>query len=360
MTRLDPEPDGARIFRQLFDPTSSTYTYLLADAATGQALLIDPVFEQFERDRALLRELDLDLRYTLETHVHADHVTAGWYFHEALGSKIVVAASSGAAGADLYVNDGDVVEAGAATVSVRATPGHTDGCLTYVTRDLAMAFTGDALLIRSAGRTDFQQGDAARLFRSVREKILSLPDDCLLYPAHDYAGRTVTTVGEEKRWNPRLGGEASEADFVGYMRNLGLPHPRMIDVAVAANLECGRPADGSPAEPPSWGPVVRTFAGVPEIDPAWVDEHRREVTIVDVRDASELAGDLGRIDGSRSIPLAEVSARAGEIPGDRPVVFVCRSGRRSAQACVLLARTGREDIASLAGGMIRWRALGQR
>jgi len=346
------------VFRQLFDPVSSTYTYLLADAATRRALLIDTVFEQFERDRALLAELGLTLTHTLETHVHADHVTAAWRFHRALDSKIVLSGRSGAVGADLYVDDGDIIEAGSATLIVRATPGHTNGCITYVTKDYRMAFTGDALLIRSAGRTDFQQGDAHALYRSIKERIFSLPDDCLLYPAHDYAGRMVTTVGEEKRWNPRIGGEASESDFTGYMQNLGLPHPKQIDVAVPANLDCGRPQSAPAAEKPTWGPLVHTFAGVLEIDPIWVSEHRSAVTIVDVREVAELTGDLGRVEGSLHIPLGELRDRAAELPRDKPVVCLCRSGRRSAQACAILEKAGVVDVANSAGGMIRWRSLG--
>jgi len=346
------------LFRQLFDPVSSTYTYLLADVATRRALLIDTVFEQFERDRALLSELGLTLTHTLDTHVHADHVTAAWRLRQALGSKIVLSSRSGAVGADVYVDDGDVIEAGSATLIVRSTPGHTNGCVTYVTKDYRMAFTGDALLIRSAGRTDFQQGDAHALYRSIKERIFTLPDDCLLYPAHDYAGRTVTTVEEEKRWNPRIGGEASESDFTGYMQNLGLPHPKQIDVAVPANLKCGRPESAPTADKPTWGPLVHTFAGVLEIDPVWVSEHRSAVTLVDVREAAELGGDLGRVEGSLHIPLGELRARAAEVPRDKPVVCVCRSGRRSAQACAILEKAGVADVANSAGGMIRWRALG--
>jgi glyoxylase-like metal-dependent hydrolase (beta-lactamase superfamily II)/rhodanese-related sulfurtransferase len=346
------------LFRQLFDSASSTYTYLLADETTHHALLIDTVFEQFERDRALLHELGLTLTHTLETHVHADHVTAAWRFHEALGSKIVLSSRSGASGADVYVDDGDIIEAGSATLIVRSTPGHTNGCLTYVTKDFSRAFTGDALLIRSAGRTDFQQGDAHALYRSITARIFTLPDDCLLYPGHDYAGRTVTTVGEEKRWNPRIGGEASETDFTGYMQNLDLPHPKQLDVAVPANRKCGRPETGTTADEPAWGPVVRTFAGVLEIDPVWVAEHRGAVTVLDVREPGELAGDLGRVDGSVHIPLGELRARVGEVPRDKPVVCVCRSGRRSAQACAILEKAGVSDVANASGGMIRWRALG--
>jgi sulfur dioxygenase len=345
------------IFRQLFDATSSTYTYLLADAGTRHALLIDPVFEQFERDRALVHELELELTHTLDTHVHADHVTAAWRFQQALGSKIVISRASGAVGADRYVEDGDIIGERSASVMVRGTPGHTAGCVMYVTTDSRMAFTGDALLIRSAGRTDFQSGDAASLYRSIRQQIFSLPDDCLLYPAHDYAGRTVTTVGEEKRWNPRIGGDASEGDFTGYMSNLGLPHPKQMDIAVPANLRCGRP-ENVPAEKPAWGPVVHTFSGINEIDPHWVADHRGAVTIVDVREASERTGDLGSIEGSMHVPLGTLRDRAGEIPRDKPVVCICRSGRRSAQACTILEKAGMTDVANSAGGMIRWRALG--
>ena len=346
------------LFRQLFDPVSCTYTYLLADASTRRGLLIDTVFEQFDRDRALVHELGVTLTHTLETHVHADHVTAAWRFHRALGSKSVLSRRSGATGADVYVDDGDVIEAGTATLIVRSTPGHTDGCVTYVTRDLRMAFTGDALLIRSAGRTDFQQGSAHELYRSIKERIFTLPDECLLYPAHDYAGRTVTTVGEEKRWNPRIGGEASESDFTGYMDNLGLPHPKQIDVAVPANLVCGKRETTARADGPTWGPVVHTFSGVNEIDPVWVSEHRAAVTILDVREPVELGGDLGRVEGSIHIPLGELRARVAEVPRDKPIVCVCRSGRRSAQACAILEKAGVQDVANSAGGMLRWRALG--
>jgi glyoxylase-like metal-dependent hydrolase (beta-lactamase superfamily II)/rhodanese-related sulfurtransferase len=346
------------LFRQLFDLTSSTYTYLLADECTREALLIDPVFEKFARDRALLRELGLTLRFTLDTHVHADHVTAAWRFRDALGSRIVLSKQSGAEGADVYVDDGDKVEIGGVALVARATPGHTNGCTTWVTADRRMAFTGDALLIRSAGRTDFQQGDPQSLYRSIRERIFTLPDACLLYPAHDYEGRTVTTVGEEKQWNPRIGGEASEADFVGYMANLGLPHPKRIDVAVPANLQCGKPAPEALGEVPTWGPVVRTFGGVPEIEPTWVADHRALVTVLDVREVSELTGDLGRIPDSVHISLGELRGRLADVPRERPVVCVCRSGRRSAQASAILEAAGLRDVANLAGGMIRWRALG--
>ena len=349
------------LFRQLFDAQSSTYTYLLADPSSKAAVLIDTVYEQHERDVALLRELGLWLKLTLETHVHADHVTGAWLMKQRLGSKIVLSKRSGATGADLLVEEGDALEVGSLKLNVLSTPGHTDGCLTYVTSDLGMAFTGDALLIRGAGRTDFQQGDARTLFRSIKDKILSLPDSCLLYPGHDYQGRTVTTVAEEKAHNPRCGGEANETDFVGYMSNLGLPHPKQIDVAVPANLRCGEPTSSElTTKPAAWGPVARTYAGVPEIDPSWVAEHQRELTLVDVREPKELDGELGAIEGTVHLPLGELRARLAEVPKDKPVIAICRSGKRSAQACSILEKGGFTSVANLAGGMIRWRALGLR
>ncbi len=237
--RARPPAWGTVIFRQLFDPESATYSYLLADEASREAVLIDTVLEQFDRDRALLRELEVVVRYTLETHLHADHVTASGRFREALGSRVVVGAASGVANADIMLRDGDTVCFGRHTLEARLTPGHTKGCVTYSCREAGMAFTGDALLIRGCGRTDFQDGDAATLFGSVRGKIFSLPDETLLYPAHDYKGRMVTTVSEEKRFNPRLGLDKSETDCVTIMQELHLAYPKKMDVAVPANLKSG-------------------------------------------------------------------------------------------------------------------------
>jgi len=347
------------IFRQLFDPQSSTYSYLLADPATREAVLIDPVFEQAQRDAALIAELDLKLGWVLETHVHADHVTGAWLLKQKLGNRIALSGLSGAEGADRSLAQGARLSFGARNLEARATPGHTNGCVTYVLDDQSMAFTGDAVLIRGCGRTDFQQGDARRLFRAVRAQVFSLPLDCLLYPAHDYRGLTASSVGEERRFNPRLGDHVLEDDFVGYMRNLGLPHPKRIDVAVPANLRCGRPEDGAPppAEP-GWAPLTYTFAGIWEVQPGWVEENLRAAQIVDVREAAEFDGPLGRLPGACLIPLGTLAQRAGELVRDRPIVAVCRSGARSAQATVILRKAGFEQVANLAGGMLRWRAQG--
>ena len=240
------------IFRQLFDPETSTYTHLLADERTREAILVDPVQEHAERDETLLRELELRLLYTLETHVHADHVTASGLLRERLGSRVVVGARAGVRNADLALPHGTGLRFGDHWVEARETPGHTGGCVTCVCAQAGMAFTGDALLIRGCGRTDFQEGDARRLFRSVREQIFTLPDETRLLPAHDYRGRMVTTVGEEKRFNPRLGMDRTEAEFVEIMRGLRLAYPKKMDEAVPANLLSGL----APAAQPRPGPTV--------------------------------------------------------------------------------------------------------
>mgnify|MGYP002629326404 CR=1 FL=1 len=345
------------IFRQLFDPQSSTYSYLLGDERSSAAVLIDPVFELARRDRALIAELGLKLLFTLETHVHADHVTGASLLKQHLGSRIALSAVSGAQGADLALVHGARVEFGGRYLEARETPGHTNGCLTYVLDDESMAFTGDALLIRGCGRTDFQQGSARTLYRSVHSQIFTLPLACLLYPAHDYRGLTVTSVDEERRFNPRLGSGIGEADFNGYMNNLGLPHPKQIDVAVPANLQCGSIAD-APASEPAWAPLTFTFAGIWEIYPQLLEEIAARVQIVDVREATEFNGPLGHIKGARLIPLGDLATRAGDVVRERPIVAVCRSGARSAQACVILQRKGYADVANLAGGMLRWRTEG--
>jgi glyoxylase-like metal-dependent hydrolase (beta-lactamase superfamily II)/rhodanese-related sulfurtransferase len=343
------------IVRQLFDQASGTYTYLLADG--GEAVLIDPVFEQHGRDAALIRELELSLLYTLDTHCHADHVTGAWLMKKALGSRFGISGLYGARNVDVPLGHGDAVRFGASALRVRATPGHTDGCLSFVAADESHVFTGDALLVRGAGRTDFQQGDARRLFRSIREQLFTLPDACIVYPGHDYEGRTSSTIGEERLHNPRIGGAAREEDFVGYMRNLGLPHPKQIAVAVPANLRAGEPEDGNAPPSPAWGPVVMTYAGVPQIAPEWVAQHRLDIHIVDVRSAAEFQGELGHIESALLIPLDELRARVAEVATDKPVIVVCQTGKRSALAAAILRKAGLTRVANLAGGMARWRDM---
>jgi glyoxylase-like metal-dependent hydrolase (beta-lactamase superfamily II)/rhodanese-related sulfurtransferase len=351
------------IFRQLFDATSSTYTYLLADRASGQAVLIDPVYEQARRDAALVAELGLTLAWTLDTHVHADHVTGASLLRERLGSRIALARAAAAEGADRLLEHGDRVEFGARWLSVRATPGHTNGCLSYVLDDESRAFSGDCLLIRGCGRTDFQQGSSHTLYASVHQQLFTLPASCLIYPGHDYNGLTVTSVDEERRYNPRLGGEVSEGDFAGHMNNLNLPHPKKLDIAVPANLRCGRPeGDAWASSEPTWARLRNTFGGLWEIEPQALGEiaANGRVQILDVREPAEFHGPMGHIPNAQLIPLGALSDNLAALDRERPVVAVCRSGSRSARAVAMLQQAGFAQVANLAGGMLRWHVDGGR
>ncbi|MEA5503541.1 MBL fold metallo-hydrolase [Halotia wernerae UHCC 0503] len=223
-------------FRQLFDQESSTYTYLLADQNIKQAILIDSVVEQVERDLKLLQELGLSLRYCLETHVHADHITGTAKLRVLTGCLGVVPEKAEVGCADRLIKDGETLQLGSITVETIATPGHTDSHMTYRVND--KIFTGDALFIRGCGRTDFQSGDAGTLYDSVTQRLFTLPDETLVYPAHDYRGHTVSTIGEEKQWNPRFVGRSRE-EFIEFMGNLNLPDPKKIMEAVPANERCG-------------------------------------------------------------------------------------------------------------------------
>ena len=224
------------LFRQLFDADSSTYTYLLADPSTRAAALIDPVLEQVERDLRLLEELGLTLTVVLETHVHADHVTSAGILRERTGAT-VAASRRGAPCVDRPVAHGDVVRVGTLEVRVLETPGHTDDSLSFLCEH--RLFTGDALLIRGTGRTDFQNGDPGQLYDAITGHLFTLPEETEVYPGHDYAGHTVSTVGEEKRHNPRIAGRTRE-EFITLMKERNLPPPRKLDVAVSANRACGR------------------------------------------------------------------------------------------------------------------------
>jgi len=342
------------IFRQLYDSVSSTYTYLLADENSREAILIDPVFEQNHRDLALLQELDLKLKIVADTHAHADHVTAAWLLKQKTGCQIALAAAVGAEGVDMPLRNGDSLCINGVTLEVRATPGHTNGCLSYVMADHSMAFTGDALLIRGCGRSDFQQGDAARLYHSITEQLFSLPDYCAIYPAHDYNGRTRSSVAEEKQFNPRVGGGASKMDFVHYMNAMQLPHPKKIDEAVPANMRSGMPPDGQLPEEPDWADLRITFAGIPEVKPEWVIQNQPSVTILDVREEDEIGENLHGLNNAIVIPLSQLRQRVGEVPMDKPVVTLCRSGKRSSLALGILKNAGHDRVANIQGGLLSW------
>lgn len=238
------------IFRQLFEPESSTYTYLLGDPDSGKAVLIDPALETAERDLATVKELGLELAYTLETHVHADHLTAALKLKHLAGSQIAGPAADELPCTEVGVREGEAFTVGAITLQPLFTPGHTSTHHSYLLEvgDTARVFTGDALLIDACGRTDFQSGDAATLYRSLHEKLFVLPDETLVYPGHDYNGRQVSSIGQEKERNPRLGGGKTEAEFVAIMDALDLAYPKKIDFAVPGNEACGACPPNVPEE----------------------------------------------------------------------------------------------------------------
>lgn len=224
-------------FRQLFDETSWTYTYLLSDLASREAVIIDPVLERAKRDAKLVTELGLKLKYAMNTHMHADHITGTGYLKKLLPDTASVISKASGAQADAYLVDGERIKFGGFEIQAVATPGHTNGCMTFIVHEQGCAFTGDTLLIRGCGRTDFQEGNPRTLYKSVHERIFTLPDEFRLYPAHDYNGQTETTVAEEKRYNPRLTKDIDT--FVDIMNNLNLAYPKFIDKAVPANKVCG-------------------------------------------------------------------------------------------------------------------------
>ncbi len=347
------------IFRQLFDPESSTYTYVLGDPATGEAILVDPVRDMVERDLQILSELGLKLVLTLETHVHADHIAGSGVLRQRVGSRSVMSEDAGAHCADVMVKDGERLSVGAVHVEARKTPGHTDGCVSYVvteegSTEPAKVFTGDALLIRGCGRTDFQQGDAATLYESVTTKIFTLPEDTWIYPGHDYKGRTVSTVGEEKRFNPRLGGGKSKDEFVRIMGELKLPQPKKIAEAVPANLLCGVPQAAEKPPERAWATIERMPDGVPEVTVAWTRQHLGEFRLVDVRELEEYQGELGHIAGSELIPLGTVEASVASWDREQPLVVVCRSGGRSGRAAKTLDAMGFKRVGSMRCGLLAW------
>lgn len=223
------------IFRQLFDKESSTYTYIIGDSVSREACIIDPVVEQLQRDLKVINELNLKLTWALDTHIHADHITAADALRRATGCKTAGAKSAGLACADKLLAEGDEIRAGAIHIKVLELPGHTSESIGFLVGD--KIFTGDALLIRGCGRTDFQNGNAGTLYDSIHKKVFTLPDATLIYPAHDYNGLTVSSVAEEKKFNPRL--TLSRDKFIEFMANLNLPEPKKIREALPSNQRCG-------------------------------------------------------------------------------------------------------------------------
>jgi sulfur dioxygenase len=357
------------IFRQLFDPETWTYTYLIADPDTGEAVLIDPVKSHVEEYIALLDEHGLKLKYTLETHVHADHITASGLLRQKLGAATGVGQSCGAVGADLQLQDGDVLEFGKGEkIKVIATPGHTQGSMSFLWRD--RVFTGDSLFIGGCGRTDFQSGDPGALYDCITQKLFTLPDETLVYPGHDYQQRWVSSIMQERTTNPRLAGKTRE-EFIAIMNNLNLPKPRLIDEAVPANRYCGLDAEEcqdamarrETAHPERTTATAQDLvaAAKQQINEISVEKARQllsqsDAAVVDVREESEYAA--GHLDKALPIPRGVLEFKVGTTPEladqSKTVVVYCRTGGRAALAAQTLQKLGYPNVLSIAGGYEAW------
>ncbi len=339
-------------FKQLFDPASSTLTYLIADDASHEAVLIDPVIEQVERDVRLLHEHGLKLKHTLETHVHADHVTAAQALKQATGAQTAVARDCNAQGYDRLLSDGDVILFGHEEIMVIATPGHTPGSVSYVWRD--RVFTGDTLLIGGCGRTDFQNGSADALWHSITRKLFRLDEQTLVYPAHDYKGRRVSSIGEEKRFNARVAGRTRE-EFLSVMSNLNLPMPARIQEAVPANLEggAGQPA-GAPAQWASPAVAVQSVSATQLAEVLGTTGAQ----LLDVRTPQEF--NSVRISGAVNVPLDRLDPAAllASLGSNDPVYVVCQTGTRSQFAAAELRAAGFHRIVHVDGGTNAWTVAG--
>lgn len=339
------------IFFQLFEPESSTYTYIIADGKSKEAAIIDPVISTVDRDLKLIDELGLRLMYVLDTHVHADHITAASEIRKRTHAKTAVSQDSGVTCVDIPLEDNQELTLGDKIVTAIATPGHTNTCMSFYFE--GMVFTGDTLLIRGTGRTDFQQGSSEKLYDSVHEKLFKLPDDTKVYPGHDYRGQTVSSIELEKKFNPRLGGNKSKDDFKKIMAELKLDNPKKIHEAVPANLACGQVTSGRVMHP-------QVVDGIPEVTCEEVLNQAGKVRLIDVRRPEEFNNELGHIPGAELITLGPDLTNFLE-KGDRnqEIVFVCRSGGRSGTATAESLKMGYKATINMVGGMIRWNELKQ-
>jgi sulfur dioxygenase len=339
---------------QLFDPTSSTYTYVLFDVDSRDALIIDPVDEQLERDLAILKEYGLKLAWTVETHAHADHITSAGLLAEHAGAKTAAPEGCGITTASVQLKPGDTLAFGKEQIRALHTPGHTAGSMCYLWRD--HVFTGDTLLINGCGRTDFQSGSAQALYRSITEQLFTLPDATTVWPGHDYKGLTHSSIGAEKANNPRLAGKTMD-EFVAIMNALNLPKPRLIDVAVPANLTSGMRHDAEGGLLDGARPAAG-YAGdvMPQLAWKWV--LAQEAVLVDVRSDAEREW-VGFVPGAAPVawkqwpgmamnPNFDQALRAA-VPEGKKVVLLCRSGVRSIAAAKRATELGLEAYNILDG-----------
>lgn len=339
------------IFRQLFDSESSTYTYLIASRRGGEALIIDPVLERVDRYMQLLDELDLRLIKAVDTHVHADHITGLGELRDRTKCITVMGEQSGVDVVSLRVTEGDTIDVEGISLDVLYTPGHTDDSYSFLFGD--RVFTGDTLLIRGTGRTDFQHGSSSDQYDSLFNKLLKLPDETLVYPAHDYKGDTVSTIAEEKAYNPRLQVSSVE-EYAEIMDNLNLANPKMMDIAVPANLKMGLNQDDLAA----MGLAISCEDSASLVD-------NPEIILVDLRDNAEREKN-GVIPGSIHAPYPDLDENVNvggmlhelaKTSGKR-VVFYCAFGERSAMAVQAARAAGIEAPCNLTGGIDAWRQAG--
>jgi glyoxylase-like metal-dependent hydrolase (beta-lactamase superfamily II)/rhodanese-related sulfurtransferase len=339
------------IFRQLFDSTSGTYSYLLASRTGGEALILDPVLEKVDRYCQLLRELDLRLVKAVDTHLHADHVTGLGELRDRTHCVTIMGEQSKADVVAMRVGDGDKVMIEGLSLDVMYTPGHTDDSYSYLMAD--RVFTGDTLLIRGTGRTDFQNGSARAQYDSIFGRLLKLPDETMVFPAHDYKGDTVSTIGEEKRFNPRLQVRSVE-EYVELMSNLKLPNPKLMDVVLPANMHVGLHQDDLAKQ----GLALSARDAIQNLG-------RPDLLLVDLRESGERAKH-GMLSGALHAPypsieeslqpggmLREVAAATG-----RRIVFFCAFGERSAMAVKAAKDAGLANTAHIEGGIDAWKKAG--
>lgn len=332
--------------KQLFDRDSCTYTYLLVDPKTHEGVIIDAVKEQLERDLLCIEELGIELLYCIETHVHADHITSAGSIRQQTGAQIVYSQAAAIKSIDIQLAEGDELSIGEHKIRAISTPGHTHSCMSFYVE--GSVFTGDCLLIRGCGRADFQQGNAEDLYRSITQKLFTLPDDTLVYPGHDYKGKTCSTIGEEKQWNPRVGQNKPLADFLHIMQNLNLALPKKINEAVPANASCGINFNANA--------FIHDDFSMTQLHQRWKEESDT-ILIIDNRSEEEFSA--GHVPGSQNIPLGTESQYLQELKRYDHIYIYCHSGRRAQTAVTHLAILGLNNITCIShSGLPEWLALG--